>query len=182
MSSMFRIRASSGSTCRESTMTQGMTTYSSRKDSCPSVSAERRPSLERTKPTPISRKRVTTCPATTIRLWKISHIPRTSHLYRDFSPGEKTQYFYYSLPGVGMQGPGPALWRGSGQRRAGGEKSPPAQRVQKSQSKSTRLNWGGGARGGGRPPRMESNAPQCLAVQGLRRAARGRLRCRASQT
>src|SRR5699024_9203893 len=37
-----------------------------------------------------------------------------------------------------------------------------AQRVEKPQFKRTRLNWGGGARGGSRPPRVESNAPQCL--------------------
>ena len=82
MSSMFRSKASSGSTCRESMMTQGMTMYSSRKDSCPSVSGERRFCLNMTKPTPISRKRVTTWPATTSRLLKISNMPGTSHPYR----------------------------------------------------------------------------------------------------
>ena len=35
-------------------------------------------------------------------------------------------------------------------------------RVEKPQFKRTRLNWGGGARGGSRPPRVESNAPEAL--------------------
>ena len=34
--------------------------------------------------------------------------------------------------------------------------------LQKPQSKSARLNWGGGARGGSRPPRVESNTPEAL--------------------
>ncbi len=36
------------------------------------------------------------------------------------------------------------------------------QRVEKPQFKSARLNRGGGARGGSRPPRVGSNAPEAL--------------------
>ena len=36
------------------------------------------------------------------------------------------------------------------------------QRVEKPRFKRTCLNWGGGARGGSRPPRVESNAPEAL--------------------
>ena len=89
---------------------------------------------------------------------------------------------------VGQVGAKSAGWRGSSlqsleKERAGGIRRPPSA-CQKTAGRKTGAFHDGGARGGGSPPRMGSNAPQSLVQQGFAARAAGTFapRCGAKVT